>query len=600
MRKQDYSNMDTFWNKDTLINNEFVFRDDDFSDKGRMGNPIFKAIGYPSKIYYPNIQKYISSYTKPGAIVIDSCAGSGSTGIAALLEGRKAILIDNSPLASNMQYNLFNYIDIESLDKEYKKLIEALEDIINGIYETKMSNRNTGYAELIIASNVYSCPECQEEIVLYKNATGKRSEYKCPNCGRVINIANKEIKDLQVDKRRPVEVTIKPAKGLKGKKETRPITTEDVNNWNRIISEYEAKYGNLWSPDEKIVYNRAYPRVGGWPGFPIHSSVSDLFPKNNLLALKILNDYIENKIEDYNVQAFLKFVFLETLFRTSSRLFTSSGIKNVYHIPPIGKEQNVLTVFKRKYKAILEAKKYLQNQIKKEQTERDIKIIKEDAKKLTLPNECVDYAFIDPPYGGMIPYAELNLFYSAWLHEKEDLENEIMIPMDYEKKEGYVELWGSYIEQAFGEIFRVLKPGAYFTVAFHSTFSNIWNELKSLMQERLGFEFVNIVENERGTTFHTNHINDTNPVTAFITYKKPDDGKPHYSKVETYINAFDLLDASFFGKGKTFRAVQSRLIKLVNEYNLPEVPNDKEIKNWLLENCIESGNKYLFKDVNGH
>lgn len=110
--------------------------------------------------------------------------------------------------------------------------------------------------------------------------------------------------------------------------------------------------------------------------------MSDLFPRNNLIALKILNDYIENQIEDVNVCSFMKFIFLETLFRTSSRLFTGSGIKNVYHIPPVGKEQNVMTMFKRKYKGIVKAKAFLQNQLSKKQTEEDIRIIKGDEKKL--------------------------------------------------------------------------------------------------------------------------------------------------------------------------------------------------------------------------
>ena len=596
MKKKEYEVLDSFFSDVSLIKDDFTFNDEDFGDTKRMSDPIYKSIGYPSKIYYPNIQKYIKSYTQPGGVVLDSCAGSGSTGIAALLEGRKSVLIDDSPLAINMEYNLVNYIDFDILEREYKHMVKVLEPIINGLYYTKMSDGTDGYAEVIIASNVYSCPDCGEEIILYKNETGKRSEYKCQNCGRVINIANKEDKERQVDKRRPVEVTIKAAViGSKIKKETRKITDIDKANWEKILIEYESKFGNLWSPEERIVYNRAYPRVGGWPGFPIDATVSDLFPKNNLLALKILNNYIETKITDGDVQEFLKFIFLETLFRTSSRLFTGSGIKNVYHVPPVGKEQNVLTVFKRKYKGIVDAKKFLQNKLNKEQTINDIRIVKSDAKNIALPDDSIDYAFIDPPYGGMVPYAELNLFYSAWLHEKEDLENEIMIPMDYEKKEGYVELWGSYIEKAFGEVFRVLKPGAHFTVVFHSTFNNIWNELKDIMQVRLGFEFVNIVENARGTTFHTNHINDTNPVSAFITYKKAEDGKPHPSEINIRKSVFDIFDMHFLEKERTFRAIQSQIIKLVNEYNLASVPADKDIENWLIGVCNKIGNKYIMK-----
>ena len=150
-----------------------------------------------------------------------------------MLEDRKAILIDDSPLATNMEYNLINYVDMDLLDTEYKKLIQKLEDIINGIYYTKTSDGRDGYADVIIASNVYKCPNCKNEIVLYKSETGKRSEYKCKCCSQIINIASKGIKELQIDKRRPVEVTIIPFDKSKGtKKEIRDITPEDIEKEN--------------------------------------------------------------------------------------------------------------------------------------------------------------------------------------------------------------------------------------------------------------------------------------------------------------------------------------------------------------------------------
>lgn len=589
MEKAYFNDLEGFFSNGDLFFDDFNFNSDDFSDKNRMGNPIFKAIGYPSKIFYENIRKYISGYTKEGGVVLDSCAGSGSTGIAALIEGRKAVLIDNSPLAINMEYNLLNYVDLKELDKAYELCISRLAPIINDIYYTKMSDGRDGVADVIIASNVYTCPSCGKEIVLYKNETGKRSEYKCPECGEIINIAQQAIKELQIDKRRPVEVTISPLTG-KGKREIRLITEEDKKIWDQKFIEYNRLYGDLWAPSEQIVYNRCYPRVGGWPGFPIHSPVSALFPRGNLLALKILNNYIENEIEDVDIRAFMKFIFTETLFRTSSRLFTGSGIKNVYHIPPVGKEQNVLTVFARKYRDIIKAKSYLQAQIDLKKNAKNIRIIQKDAKKINLPDNSVDYVFIDPPYGGMVPYAELNLFYSAWLHEKEDFDEEIIIPMDFEKKEGYVEKWGSYIEAAFGEAVRTLKPGGHFTVAFHSTFSNIWNELKDIMTRRLGLEFVNIVENERGTTFHTNHINDTNPVSAFITYRKTKGGEKAKQQIRTG-NIFEELPASFWKGSRSFREVQSEIIVLANELDY-EIPSEKDILNWLKNNCDSDGKKY--------
>lgn len=79
MTKKDYENLEGFFSEEKLFKMPLFLMTEDFSDKNRMSDPIFKSVGYPSKIFYPNIQKYISAYTKPGAVVLDSCAGSGSS-----------------------------------------------------------------------------------------------------------------------------------------------------------------------------------------------------------------------------------------------------------------------------------------------------------------------------------------------------------------------------------------------------------------------------------------------------------------------------------------------------------------------------------------
>ncbi|MGG7212634.1 DNA methyltransferase [Clostridium nigeriense] len=592
----DYLYRDSTSNK---IKNDGNIDEIKLSDNDRLSNPIFKSIGYPSKIYYKNIQKFIKQYTDKGAIVLDSCCGSGSTGIAALLEERMVILSDNSPQAINITFNILNYIDLNQANKEYKKLLNNLEGKINYLYKVNLADGSEGYAESIIESSIYLCPECGERVILYETATGKRSEYKCKNCDRIINISKKEDKTFLLEKRKPVEanIVITKSKGKRGKIR-RNIEASDLELWQCILEEYKEKYSSLWKPTEKIIYNRCYPRPGGWPGFDINSSVSDLFTEKNIIALQILNDYIESNILDDDIKTFFKFVFTEILFRTSSRLFTTSGIKNVYHIPAVGKVQNVMAVFKRKYSQIIKAKEFLQQQTTKECVENNIRIMKNDAKKLNVNNNSIDYAFIDPPYGGVVPYAELNLFYSAWLGEKEDLQNEIIIPMDYDKKIEFVERWGNKLEAAFKEVYRVLKPGAYFTIVFQSRFNEIWNELRDIMNNRIGFEFINIVKNDRGTTFHTNNSNDTNPESAFITYRKP------INEIAiTHIESEGINGKDVFGifplkelqQELSLREVQTKIIYLVHKYKLDKVPSDNEIKCWLESICTFSNNKYKLK-----
>ncbi len=67
---------------------------------------------YPSSVlYFPSVQDTVHStqkpvalyeylirtYTDPGALVLDMCAGSGTTGVAAYRAGRNAILIERDP-----------------------------------------------------------------------------------------------------------------------------------------------------------------------------------------------------------------------------------------------------------------------------------------------------------------------------------------------------------------------------------------------------------------------------------------------------------------------------------------------------------------------
>lgn len=569
-----------FFNKNLMVPNNIQHdKISELNDSGRQSNMVFKSIAYPSKIYYPHIQKFIKRYTKEEAVILDSFSGSGSTGVAAAMENRKAVLIDDSPYANFIQENIFGDCDKQDVEIEYKRLIKILEPIINKIYCVESSDGHLGVIQTIISSNIYKCRYCEAEIDLNNNETGKRSEYSCPICKNIFNIAEQRTKDLKIESRKPVEVVLKYKDKQSGKiiTEKRNVTEKDIEMWNNQLSLVKAKSPDLWEPSEKIIYNRSYPRVGGWSGIPINSKVGALFSERNLFALKILNNYIESNIENQSVRRFLKFVFTESLFRSSSRLFKTSGIKNVYHIPPIGKEQNVLAVFSRKYKTLVKCNIFIDELITKEQ-KINIKSIKGNARKLEFEDNLFDYAFIDPPYGGIVPYAELNLFYSAWLNEKEDLVNEVNIPMDYDKKIEWVEIWAKMIEEAFGEVYRVLKPGAYFTIVFQSKFDTIWNSLRDVMINRLGFEFVDFVSNERGTTFHTNSLNDTNPLSAYITYRKPIEEIHRFNLDE---DAFKFLDENFAVNNLSFRQIQDELINIVHNYNLSRLPSDKEIKEWI-------------------
>src|SRR5690242_14756681 len=53
--------------------------------KASRNGPLFSAFPYPTKISPETIAMFIASHTKPGDVVFDGFAGSGTTGIAVLL-----------------------------------------------------------------------------------------------------------------------------------------------------------------------------------------------------------------------------------------------------------------------------------------------------------------------------------------------------------------------------------------------------------------------------------------------------------------------------------------------------------------------------------
>lgn len=69
------------------------------------GSAVYQAHTYPTKIPPQAIVPFIEASTQVGAVVADPFAGSGMTGVAALLSGRSAVLSDLSPGAVHLARN---------------------------------------------------------------------------------------------------------------------------------------------------------------------------------------------------------------------------------------------------------------------------------------------------------------------------------------------------------------------------------------------------------------------------------------------------------------------------------------------------------------
>lgn len=157
---------------------------------------IYLAHSYHTKVPHTAIMRYILHYTQPGDIVFDGFCGTGMTGVAAQLCGSKtdvnalnekgskigvrhAICSDLSPIASLITscYNLdFNVIDFE---RKAKSILETVENELGWMYRTKNEKGEDARINYTIWSDVFICPNCGKEVVLWDN---------------MVDVENKEIK----------------------------------------------------------------------------------------------------------------------------------------------------------------------------------------------------------------------------------------------------------------------------------------------------------------------------------------------------------------------------------------------------------------------
>jgi predicted RNA methylase len=100
-----------------------------------------------------------------------------------------------------------------------------------------------------------------------------------------------------------------------------------------------------------------------------------------------------------------------------------------------------------------------------------------------LPDNSVDYIFTDPPFGGNIPYGEVNFINEAWLGRLTAISKEITISA-HQKKD--INDYGIMMFKAFSEAGRLLKKDGMATVVFHSASAAVWNTFR-IAYEKTGF-----------------------------------------------------------------------------------------------------------------
>lgn len=572
------------------------------------------------------VKRYIEHYTKPGDIVLDAFAGTGMTGVAAMLCGRHSILCEISPACIHIAKNYTTSIDTQILKKAYSELKEKIEPEIKPLYCTTCHNCKNKDAEIanIILSDVFKCPRCGEDILF---AGGGRWEMmkkgeklkgiKCDKCRYEFNKAKADFVRFE-----PVEIRVDCDQcRVKGEKKSKPLDEKDWELYiqihsgpTKVVHEGNDEWsGYKFVPAERFVnelgtkvYHRMlkkckkdsippqepsywYPKdvkfFGVEPKRNLKRGITHLyqmFSQRNLIALSILWHYI-NEIKDEETKVKMKFVFTSLLYpftlmagwKKERKVSTGTIRMGTLYIPSIIVDYNLFGYFENKFRFIEEGqkvfyKKNLTHSLVLGKSARDLKDI---------PDNIVDYSYYDPPYGANINYSELNIMWESWLGKFTPVSEEI-IENEFQRKsrQTYEEMMVSALKEAY----RVIKPGRILSMVYSYTDPTMYRTIQNICH-KAGFI-------DEGEVLHVNstmktRIQQTSDKAQqrflVINFKKPKIGEQRKTIEKSEDIELDVIkvvqDFLIKNPGKTRDYIYDQVIKQlfpstkIEKFNLDEI-----------------------------
>lgn len=432
---------------------------------------VYDAHTYHTKVPPKGIELLIDYYTRPGDVVLDAFCGSGMTGVAAIEKGRKALLCDVSPAATFIAYNLATPIDAARYMDAIRGMLEITSDLEQKLYCTRCRTCGKSVPMLyMVWSYGVMCSFCEQEVILWDVARDEqpsvkeskiKKEFDCPHCGKLLK---KRL--LKKTVRYPVLVGYRCCG--RGMQEEKAVPDAyDLALLNTLEQTGISK--DLWYPTNSLPegFNTNQPIAAGI------TSVDKMYTTRALWAMAHLWAVASNW-PDWEIRPKLLFTLTSLYQRitvfSEFRFWGGSSNTANYNVPAIMNEQNVFKTFERKADTIA---RYFRTAF---QGKRQVRISTQSACHLAqLPDKSVDYVFTDPPFGSNINYSEMNFLWESWLGTYTDIAEEAIV----NKVQGKgIEQYRQLLAQAFTEIRRVMKDGAWMTVIFHNSSDKVWQALQ--------------------------------------------------------------------------------------------------------------------------
>lgn len=522
-------------------------------------DPIYMAHSYHTKVPHKAIMQYILHYTNPGDVVLDGFCGTGMTGVAAQscatpdyelaakikpIAGdiewgaRKAILNDISPAAAFISGNYNSAIDAIDFQRTIDELINTVEKKTGWMYETSHDSAIpsfTGVKGVInytIWSDVFICPHCGKEFIYWDVAVDEKGNMRnalhCPSCGAEVKKSKCErAKEIYYSEK--LGTTASFAKQVPvlinyvyaGKKYEKKPDKDDL----ALIEKIKRDAGNeYWYPENEV------PN-GVKTADPISLGITNVnlfYTSRNLFVISAL--WGEAEKTKYKNQ--IRFCITSILIKTASKLHNiglkngkinlAGAMPNALFIPSMLAERNIITLLRGKVRDIMPVfsfKKSKDNCIVSTGSSTDLRMI---------PDNSIDYIFVDPPFGDNLMYSELSFIWEAWLKVLTNNKSEAI--MNKTQGKGVSE-YQELFKQCFNEYYRCLKPNRWITVEFHNSKNSVWMAINEAIQSA-GFvvSYVKTLDKGQGSYNQQTALGAVKQDLAISAYKPKESFKREFTE----------------------------------------------------------------------
>lgn len=493
-------------------------------------DPIYNAHSYHTKVPHKAIMRYILHYTEPEDIVLDSFAGTGMTGVAAQMCGdrntvaslgyqiksdgtilqeeqneegettwtpfskfgaRHALLNDLSPAATFIGYNYNTPVDIVEFEKVANEAIKMFEQETKWMWETTHSDGKTiGKVNYIVWSDAYTCPECSGELTYFNEAFFKKDskveftpEFNCPNCNSILSKNPSKNSTAQ----KPIRLFESNHNQVSNRVEKRQKQSPVMLNYSigtkrheKLLDEYDKKtIKSIKKVNLPINYIPFAKIIDGDKSSDPHSCgieyVHQFYTERILLSLGILKTIIQQNPQlNFLMGSMLpKLTIMNRYMPQHASRALVGPMANTLYVPPVSVENNAIDQLKFQYKKIIQALTYHSGSV----------ITTQGAQSLSIPEESLDYIFLDPPFGANIMYSELSYIREAWLNV---LTNNGPEAIENKTQKKGIDEYRDLMTQCFEAAYKHLKPGRWMTVEFSNTKASVWNSIQNALAD-VGF-----------------------------------------------------------------------------------------------------------------